>query len=68
MEPYRVVEKPFGVAATNAPAHFMYLINGKRFSLKGTNEQGSQAPGIFIIPGNTRAGNGAVKSLHVSKK
>jgi glucuronoarabinoxylan endo-1,4-beta-xylanase len=69
MDPYRGVEKPSGIVApANAAAHFVYLINGKRFSLQGMNEPGSQAPGIFIMPGNIQAGNRAVKSLHVFKK
>lgn len=68
LSPYRGPEKSysFGTPA-NAATHFLYQINGKRFSLQGMNEPGSQAPGIFVLPGNTRAGTGAVKSLHVSK-
>ena len=56
------------VTPKNATGHFMYLVNGKRFSIPGMDESVSQAPGIFIMPGNTQAGNGSVKSLNLSKK
>ena len=69
MDPYIGIEKPYGIVSpTNAAARFVYLINGKRFSLQGINEPRSQAPGIFIMPGNSQAGNRAGKSLHVFKK
>jgi glucuronoarabinoxylan endo-1,4-beta-xylanase len=61
MNPYRGVEKPYGIATTNAAAHFVYMINGKRFSLKGLNEQGKPAPGIYIMPGKAQVSVGSNK-------
>jgi hypothetical protein len=58
--------RPF--LTSNAESGFLYQVNGKRLSISGINEARSQAPGIFIMPGNTQIGNGAVKALHVSKK
>ncbi len=58
----------YGIATTNAAAHFMYLINGKRFSLQGMNEQGNPTPGIYIMNGNAHVSVGAEKTLHGSRK
>jgi glucuronoarabinoxylan endo-1,4-beta-xylanase len=68
MNPYRGVEKPYGIATTNAAAHFVYLINGKRFSIQGMNEQGNPTPGIYIMPGKAQVSVGSEKLLQNSKK
>jgi O-glycosyl hydrolase len=69
MDPYKGVEKPYGIGAqTNAAAHFVYLINGKRFSLQGMNEQGNPTPGIYVMPGKAQVSVGSEKLLQNSKK
>jgi glucuronoarabinoxylan endo-1,4-beta-xylanase len=69
MSPYKGVEKPYGIGAqTNAAAHFVYLINGKRFSLQGMNEQGNPTPGIYVMPGKAQVSVGSEKLLQNSKK
>jgi glucuronoarabinoxylan endo-1,4-beta-xylanase len=56
------------VTSKSAAGNFMYMVNGKRFNLQGTNESRSRASEIFVMPGNTYVNIGAGKSIQDSKK
>lgn len=56
------------ITSKRADGNMLYLINGKRFNLQGTNGPGSRASDVFVMPGKIYVDIGTGKSIQDSKK
>jgi glucuronoarabinoxylan endo-1,4-beta-xylanase len=66
--PSKGSENPYSIVQQkNVSGHFMYLANGKRFTIQSINQPRNNASDMFVIPGKINIGIDGNKSIQNSK-